>query len=405
MNCSIAQFLQKMSKIPLFCWGDLVYLVSHLVPKDKSLWVFGAWFGKKYADNSKYVFEYVNKNQPGIRAVWLAKTKDVVERIRRQGYRAYLAYSIKGYLLSMRAGVAIVSHSKAADLNGYAISSYTKVIQLWHGIPMKKIGFDDLIYTYRNSRNFFGRLINILQRLVFPFSTEHYALAIVTSVETKSILAKALRMNPERIRVTGYPRNDAFFRKRALRSENLNQKTINGIYMPTFREDVGSAPDFFIRYGFDAKAIEAFLKERNICLSFKLHPANKPPSEIADQLEHVKLLDIDDVYGMLQDFDFLATDYSSVYFDYLLTDKPIIFAPFDMEDYIKNDREFYYTYEDVTPGPKARNWDEVLHYIEEAVKYPEKYSEERKKTRKLFHKYTDGNNSRRVFETIRKEIS
>jgi len=397
-------WLKKIVKVPLYLLGNLVYLISHLVPKDKNLWIFGTWFGEKYADNSKYLFEYVNKNNPEIRAVWLTRNKNTLEQIRQQGYEAYLAYSFKGYLLSMRAKVALVSHSKAADLNRHAISSGTKVIQLWHGIPIKKIGFDDLIYTYRDNTNFFGRFMRTLQGLVFPFSIEHYALAIVTSVETKSIFAKALRMNPERIRVTGYPRNDAFFRKRALRSENLNQKTINGIYMPTFREDVGTAPDFFLRYGFNPKVIESFLKYHNICLNFKLHPVNKPPSEIADQLEHVKLLDIDDVYGMLQDFDFLVTDYSSVYLDYLLTDNPIIFAPFDIEQYMKKDREFYYNYEDITPGPKAKNWDEVLCYIEEAVNYPEKYRAERRKIRKLFHRYADGNSSERVFEAVKKEI-
>ena len=75
-----------------------------------------------------------------------------------------------------------------------------------------------------------------------------------------------------------------------------------------------------------------------------------------------------------------------------------------MEEYIKNDREFYYNYEDVTPGPKAKNWNEVLCYIEEAVKHPEKYSNAREKTRKFFHRYADGKSSERVFEAIRQEF-
>jgi len=399
------KWIGHIFKLPFYLLGNLVYLLSHLVPKDKNLWIFGAWFGEKYADNSKYLFEYVNKNHPEIRAVWLTRNKNTLEQVKQQGYEAYLAYRFKGYLSSMRAKVALVSHSKAADLNKHAISSGTKVIQLWHGIAIKKIGFDDLIYTYRDNKNFFGRLINTLQRLVFPFSLEHYALAIATSMETKSIFAPAFRINPKRIRVTGYPRNDGLFQEKFSGCISLDSKMVNGIYMPTFREDVGSAPDFFIRYGFNAKVVEAFLKERNICLNLKLHPVNKPRREIVDKVEHMNLLDIDDVYGILRDFDFLVTDYSSVYLDYLLTDKPIIFAPFDKEDYMKNDREFYYDYDDITPGPKAKNWDEVLCYIEEAVKYPEKYGREREKIRRLFHRYTDGNSSERVFTSIKNVIS
>ena len=397
--------LKKIVKAPQFLLGDLVYLVSHLVPKDKELWVFGAWFGEKYADNSKYLFEYVHKNHPEIRPVWLTRNKNVLEQIRQQGYEAYLAYSFKGYLLSMRAEVAIVSHSKAADLNRYAISPGTKVIQLYHGIPMKKIGFDDLIYTCRENKHFFGRLINTLQRFVFPFSIEHYEMIIAASAETKSIFAKAFRIDQEKIKITGYPRNDALFRKRPLSREHPGQTMINGIYMPTLRGGLGSAPDLFIRYGFNATVVDAFLRKHNICLKLKLHPLNKPPRGIVADVEHISLLDTEDVYGILQDFDFLVTDYSSIYLDYLLTDKPIIFAPFDMEDYVKNDREFYYNYEEVTPGPKAKNWHEVLCYIEEAVKHPEKYSGERERLRRRFHRYRDANSSERVFGTIKREIA
>jgi len=96
----------------------------------------------------------------------------------------------------------------------------------------------------------------------------------------------------------------------------------------------------------------------------------------------------------------LITDYSSVYFDFLLTDRPIIFAPFDYDSYIAKDRELYYDYDKVTPGPKCKDWDEVLDWIEKFKTNPSLYQKERAKAKDKFHKYKDNKNSRRVFKEI-----
>jgi len=96
-----------------------------------------------------------------------------------------------------------------------------------------------------------------------------------------------------------------------------------------------------------------------------------------------------DINNILKLTDILITDYSSIYFDYLLLDKPIIFAPFDFEDYLVKDRELYYNYDEVTPGPKARNWNEVLISLKEAIENPEKYKKEREKIKNIFHKYME----------------
>ncbi|CDG65347.1 MAG: hypothetical protein PWQ15_982 [Methanobacterium sp.] len=111
-----------------------------------------------------------------------------------------------------------------------------------------------------------------------------------------------------------------------------------------------------------------------------------------------------DVYKILPFTDYLITDYSSVYFDYMLLNKPIIFAPFDIDDYIKNDREFYYNYNDVTPGPKAYNWKEVLKYINKIVREPNRYKDQRKIINQKFNKYNDNKNCQRVVNEIIKEI-
>jgi len=406
------KLLQNVVKIPLFCVGNLVYLISHLVPKDKNLWVFGAWFGEKYADNSKYLFEYVNENHPEIRTVWLTRNQNTLQQVRRQGYEAHLGYSLKGHLLSMKAGVAVVSTSELRDINGFALSSNTQLVQLWHGTALKKIMFDDKMGFGKPS------LLRKLIPIIFPFCKKHFdfteTLLIATSDTVKKKISCSFRVEGKNVKITGYPRTDSFFKpekniplSELLTSLRKRQFKI-GIYMPTHRREGKS--DITSLLPKDLERFDTLVGQHNVFLLIKLHFYHLKALEGLDcnfkNVLFIRDKDIEqDIYTILPYSDFLITDYSSVYLDYLLTDKPIIFAPFDMEEYIKNDREFYYNYEDVTPGPKAKNWDEVLYYIEEATKEPGKYGEERRQTREIFHAYVDGNSSARVFDAISKDVS
>lgn len=51
--------------------------------------------------------------------------------------------------------------------------------------------------------------------------------------------------------------------------------------------------------------------------------------------------------------DLLITDYSSIYLDYLLLDRPIVFFAYDLEHYVERDRALYFTYESMTPGARC----------------------------------------------------
>ncbi len=378
-----------------------LYWLSYIIPKDEKLWIFGSWFGERYADNSKYLFEYVNKYHPEIKAVWLTSNKKVYKYLKSKGYKVFFKNSLAGFWFSLRAKVAIVCQSKKSDLYPFINDKKTFIVQLWHGIPLKKIGYDDTIFSYKNKSKIRKYLIN----LFFPFLKEKYSLFIATSMETKKLFSKAFKLDISKVKITGYPRNDVLFSKKGISKKSYKKI----IYLPTFRKNIGSKIDLFKPYGFNTKKIDKFLEKLKAKLFIKLHPVNNPDKDILEELRKCKNIiflnnDID-LYEILGNFDILITDYSSVYFDYLLLDKPIIFAPFDIEEYTKKDREFYYEYDEVTPGPKAKSWDEVLIYIMEAIKNPEKYKEEREKIRNIFHKYKDERSSERVFKEIVKLLN
>ena len=60
--------------------------LSMLIPKNKNKMVFGAWFGNKYADNTKYLYKYVVEECKEINAVWLTENKDVYNELQSKGY-------------------------------------------------------------------------------------------------------------------------------------------------------------------------------------------------------------------------------------------------------------------------------------------------------------------------------
>ena len=98
--------------------------------------------------------------------------------------------------------------------------------------------------------------------------------------------------------------------------------------------------------------------------------------------------------------DILITDYSTVFFDYCLTDRPMIFTPFDYEAYTTHDRKLYYDYNEVTPGPKCYNWEQVVFEINKILEGYDEYSNQRRQINEKFNMYQDFNNRRRLVDKI-----
>jgi CDP-glycerol glycerophosphotransferase (TagB/SpsB family) len=96
----------------------------------------------------------------------------------------------------------------------------------------------------------------------------------------------------------------------------------------------------------------------------------------------------------------LITDYSSVFFDYLLLDRPVIFSSFDLEMYRKNDRGFYFDYATVTPGPKADNWEQLELQLARILQGKDEHRQDRRRVTTLVNQHTTGLSSERVFNAV-----
>ena len=109
--------------------------------------------------------------------------------------------------------------------------------------------------------------------------------------------------------------------------------------------------------------------------------------------------------GFLNAFDCLVTDYSSIYVDYLLTDHPIIFLPYDRDAYL-DERGMNFDYDDVTPGPKPETMEEFFECIKEGLKENDPWKKERGRVNALLNEVREpccGSICRRVLKRIKKQ--
>lgn len=377
-----------MEKIKIYITNIIFGLISLLVKKDPNIWVFGSWFGRRYSDNSRYLFEYIVSNHPEIKAIWLTDDDYIYFKLKSEGRMVFKKKSLRAYVYCLKASVTIYVQSNYVDCLPYLNNKKVHKVQLWHGIPLKKIGYDNNLLKENNLLKFFKGLIG--------FPVEKNDLVIACSNEDANNFKTAF--NGELVKITGYPRNDCIVN--LFENNRCKRNYLNVLYMPTFRNEIGSKIDLLFPYGFKPDELDD-----DICLKIKMHPVNLPSSDLLEKLKKYKnivVLGDEDAVEVLKEVDILITDFSSVYFDFLLTERPIIFSPFGFDEYLKKDRELYYDYESITPGPKCKNWDEVFLWVKKFKENKNYFAEERKFMKDRFHYFQDEFSSLRVFKEIKK---
>jgi CDP-glycerol glycerophosphotransferase (TagB/SpsB family) len=359
-------------------WSQLLvlplYWLSYLVPRDKKKWLFGSTLGRRFSDNPRYLFLYCNQHakELGVRPIWLSHDREIADYLSEQGLEAYYYHSPKGIWYALRGGVYFYDHY-SKDIN-FAQSGGATKICMWHGIPLKKINADNMMDRFRHPKNMWENIKCQPRNISSEKPSDH---VMATSEYMKPIFQSAFR-NPENVFVCGYPRNDYLISHEIVnvlmprekdeldKVEEFKRCYPDGkiiYYMPTYRESQKRFFDIM-----DMQSFTTFLRERQLLFCIKQHPFSTHKKEFAALSgDNVIILDADsDPFVLLKYTDILVTDYSSVYFDFLLADKPIIFFDYDLDEYKKNSRDLYFDYDETTPGEKATTMEEFMKSIEGA---------------------------------------
>ena len=148
----------------------------------------------------------------------------------------------------------------------------------------------------------------------------------------------------------------------------------------------------------DLKKLKSLLEEINALFLIKAHKFVKEIN--LEDFHNIKLVDKDaDIQELLLIANTLITDYSSVIFDFLLLDRPILLYAYDLDDYSKT-WGFYYNLEEIAPGPIFYNAEDLINGIKNLDKIDKEYREKRIEIRNIFNKYIDGKSIERILNFL-----
>ncbi|MEE0939180.1 CDP-glycerol glycerophosphotransferase family protein [Methanobrevibacter sp.] len=267
-------------------------------------------------------------------------------------------------------------------------------VQTTHGTPYKQMGSDIESQNKNVNR---GRA---------PIEAKTWNYLITPNDFSRDVFTRAYEYEGEVIN-RGYPANDIFYRdcsdKKAKLLDELNipkdKKII--LYTPTFRDyDVDDDDNRNFSLLLDLKKLYDSLSDDCI-LIIRLHYIISKNLKLTDELKEfiIDLSDYDDIADLYLISDILITDYSSAFFDYGHSKKPILFFVPDFEEYSKF-RGLYSEVKECLPGPELFTNDELIEAIKNIETVSEEYHDKYEEFYNKFCSLGHGTASDDVINTI-----
>ncbi len=404
---------------------NLVTIVLNLfVRKDSKVVVVGGWFGKRFADNSRYFFLFLNKYKAeyGLtKIIWITRRDEIYGMLKEEGFDVAKAWSLKSIYYHLKAKYHVIDQAPE-DINGY-FSFGSIRINLWHGFPLKKIGkyVDESSDKSELMEILKGTFRNILHTGIFSIGGWNKFCLLATSKFSAEVLGYAFNVGEPDIVIANYPRNDVLIfdmdlfipedEKRII--DLANERKSAGykviVYLPTFRDRTGTLL-LNIMDEQEMASFLSFLEENRILFITKFHFANtfiQHADIFGDINRSNTILNLPsslDVYNLLKLSDMLITDYSSVYFDYLLLNRPILFYPYDLDCYANRDRGLIFDYDGYTPGRKAYTLQELMQEIKNIIEngFDDGYQDARNRLKNRIFEVKEKPGSYYIIEFLKK---
>lgn len=225
--------------------------------------------------------------------------------------------------------------------------------------------------------------------------------------------------------IAGVPRDDQLFIKHdSLITAYPDYKQYSKVisWVPTFRKMAnGGRVDCVVKQPFgmpvlqsieDIQAINQKLIETNTLLIIKPHPVQDLTFLNGIHSSNIKVLYNDEMLmkgiqtnELLEQTDAMITDYSGIYYDYLLLDRPIGITLDDFQDY--SDQKGF-VFEDplnVLQGRKIYTAEDFIHFIEEVAKGIDEHKEDRAKANSIVNKGMNGESAKRIVDFIASQLN
>jgi CDP-glycerol glycerophosphotransferase len=391
--------------------GILLRPLAYLFPKQRNLVLFIGGGNGQFRDNIKYLYLHLYRSRDEkFEFYFLTEDRNVFRQLQNSGLPVVLYPRWSTILIMLKASIVIVDNLEWIRNLKYSLLVNTFKVQLWHGCSIKSLGLDNESYK-KILKSIWWRIWYRVQGR-FP----KYDLFLSTSkINTEKIFIPAFKFN--KIIESGYPRNDILYSKPDIfdlietdtavikKVKELKKNRYHIIlYAPTFR-DTGLGDDFLEKEALNIKELDDFAIKNKILIVFKIHPWRKLSVDFKNLKNLIKYQDTGDIYPLLPLIDLLITDYSSIFFDFLYLNKPILFFPYDYDKYIREDRNLKYDYNWITPGPKfMRQKDLQLGMQEVLFSNQDEYRHKRKTIFDISFSHKSGSAAKHIMELIHDEF-
>lgn len=383
----------------------ILSLLNFIIPKRKII-IFNSY--PDFSGNSLSVYLYILNNRQDIfskyRMIWCVNDEtrhDLVQilenRSNNRVHEVVKKNSIRGILLFLSAKYIFSTHGYFPGIKSRENQIH---VNLWHGMPFKRIG-------------------KLLEGGRYKGKEDEADLTIATSDVFQSIMAKSFDINESNVLITGQPSNDFLYNSnKSLEKLNIKKEKYNKVllWMPTYRKSVigdirndGNHESFGILdvLGSNVDSFNSLLMKKEYLLLVKLHPMDSINNYEIKELDNILvlkdsfLLDKDVLlYELVGEVDVLLTDYSSIFIDYLVTKKPIAFLCSDLKEYSQTRGFSFDSPTDYLPGQLISNYGGLVEYINNIDEINYSWEHKRREVQSYLTKYTDNNNSQRVCEAI-----
>lgn len=337
-----------------------------------------------FEDNIRAVYDYMINNEYNNKYKIIVSVNKFLPKNKPRN--VFICNNLLGILIFFIAGHIFYCHGKIPIYP----SKKQKVIQMWHGTPFKG---------------------NNIRQKKSKTKRPYYTNICSSSPYFEKIMIDNFYVTKENVSLCGQPRTDVMYENNNLPEELKGFKKII-MWMPTYRMssiqgdiDVNQTSILpVIKYD-DFDELENKLNELNICLLIKLHPLQDLNLFSHICFRHIIFMSGDEfvnkgwnLYRILSQMDALITDYSSVFYDFMLLDRPMGFAIDDIEEYEKS-RGFVVDNPDYfMAGDKIKSKKDLLNFINKISKGIDTYKQQRNEVNALTHTYLDGKNCKRCLE-------
>ena len=373
--------VHSKTRLKIYLFSIPATIISFFLRRDKRRVIFNGFLNQKFNYNSRCLFLYFIENIKEYSSYFVINDDELRNELNKNIGNYFIeTKSFLGKLFVLKASIWFVS-TLELPVGGFFLKFRRCVVHLSHATPLKNIGLLE-------------KNISLVKRIYYMMVKTNISYALAPSILFRPIISKFLNIPEKMVMIAGHARNDQLFIKSDLYLKDItgNENKKNILYAPTWRTT--TKVKLFPFDDFDKNYFNDFLEKNKLNIFIRTHPAFE--DEIDTELLKMPNIHLfsgrkyNEINDYLNIFDLLITDYSGIYFDYLLLDRPLIFLPYDYDSY-NDEIGFVVPYQEYTPGYKPSTMNDFVNAIYESLYGEDKYKNEREKVNKLCNTYQQNN--------------